>query len=50
MKEKIKIICLILITIATIIAVWRYWIYTNDYDRFIDKQTESKFEVRDYTD
>jgi Tfp pilus assembly protein PilO len=47
MKEKIKIICLILITIAILIIAWRYWVYTNNYDRLIDKQTE--FEVKDYS-
>lgn len=29
MKEKIKTICLILITIAVLIIVWRYWVLTN---------------------
>jgi hypothetical protein len=48
MKEKIKIICLILITIVMMIAVWRYWVYTNDYHRLVNFETE--FEVKNYAE
>ena len=46
MKEKIKIICLILVTIAALIIALRYWMYTADYSRLVDEQT--KFKVENY--
>ncbi len=48
MKEKIKIICLILLTISALIIAIRFWIYTVYYDRWVDKQIE--FQVRNYAE
>ncbi len=48
MKEKIKIICLILITISIMIIAWRYWMYTNDYNRLVNERVE--FEVKNYAE
>lgn len=36
MKDKIKIICLILITIAILVTSWHYWIFL---DKQIQKET-----------
>ena len=47
MKEKIKTICLILITLSVLTVAWRYWVYTIDYNRLVDEQT--KFKIINYT-
>ena len=48
MNQKLKTICLILITFGILLFAFSIYKIANDYGRWVNEQT--KFEVKNYTE